>query len=293
MRYIHFIVNPVSGRGEGKITKSFLQHYFSSVDYKIEVEFSQFKKHAIALAQAAVLNKPDIIVACGGDGTIHEVASVLVNTDIPLGIIPIGSGNGLASNLKISQNIDTAIKIIQDGKSSLIDVGIAGEKFFFSNMGMGIDAMIIKKYEEAGKRSLITYVKSSLSSSFEYKPALCHIYFNGKTVKAEPFMLFISNSNEMGYKMSLTPKASLQDGLLDLMVISKVNFFEKLYFGLLVALRRPNLFPKYKHFLIKDVAIKYRKKTVVEMQLDGEYYTIESNELSVSVLPGALNVIVE
>ena len=106
-------------------------------------------------------------------------------------------------------------------------------------------------------------------------------------------MLFISNSNEMGYKMSLTPKASLQDGLLDLMVISKVNFFERLYFGLLVALRKPDLFPKYKHFLVKDVAIKYRKKMMVEMQLDGEYYTVDSNQLSVSILPGALNVIVD
>ncbi|MGK4567970.1 diacylglycerol/lipid kinase family protein [Flavobacterium sp. 3HN19-14] len=293
MRYIHFIVNPISGKGEGKITKNFLLQYFSAADYKIEVDFSDYKKHAIGLTEAAVLQKPDIIVACGGDGTIHEVASVLVNSEIPLGIIPIGFGNGLASNLKIEKQIEKAIKIIQRGSPSPIDVGLADGKYFFSNMGMGIDAMIIKKYENLEQRSLSTYMKSSLLSIFQYKPSVCHIYFGGKTVKAEPFLLFISNSNEMGYNMSLTPKASLQDGLLDLMVISKVNFFEKLYFGLLVMLRKPHFFSKYKHFLVKDMSVKYRRKTVIEMQLDGEYYTIESNTLSISVLPGALNVIVD
>jgi YegS/Rv2252/BmrU family lipid kinase len=292
MQYIHFIVNPISGKGHHKITKPLLQHYFSASQYKIEVDFSEYKKHAILLTEAAVLKNPDIIVACGGDGTINEVASILVNSNITLGIIPIGSGNGLASNLKIPKNIDKAIKLILKGTRNAIDVGNANGNYFFSNMGLGIDALIIKKYEARKKRTLVSYLKSSLLSSFEYNPSIYHIYFNNITIKTKPFLLFISNSNEMGYNMSLTPKASLQDGLLDLLVISKVNFFEKLYLGILIVFNKPDLFPKYKHYQIKNAIIKSRRKTM-EMQLDGEYYTLDTRELTVSMLPGALNILVD
>lgn len=117
MIYIHFIVNPISGRGKHNIGKTELEKHFPKEIYKIEVEYSNCKKHAIILTQNAFTNSPDSIVACGGDGTINEVASCLINTKIKLGIIPLGSGNGLASNLNIPKSLDKATEIIRQANT--------------------------------------------------------------------------------------------------------------------------------------------------------------------------------
>lgn len=288
---IHFIVNPISGKGKHPITKAYLETYFSPEKYAIEIAYTAYKKHAIALTKNAVAKRPSIIVACGGDGTIHEVAAELVNRAIALGIIPIGSGNGLASNLKISKDIEKAIATILRGNRSSIDVGKAGDKYFFSNMGLGIDAMIIKKYESQKERSLVTYIKAALKSSSEYVPQTFNVSYKGVKIKTKPFLLFISNSNEMGYNLSLTPKASLQDGLLDFLIISKVNLIEKMYLGLLVFLNKSAFFHKYKHRLLSEITIDTESNSYIEMQLDGEYYYLESNQLHVSILPSALKIV--
>ena len=162
MIYIHFIINPISGKGNHNIGKTELEKHFPKEKFKIEVDYSNYKKHAILLTKKAIANKPDCVVACGGDGTINEVASCLINTKIKLGIIPVGSGNGLASNLNIPKEIEKATEIIRNGNSQTIDVGQVNEHYFFSNMGIGIDAHIIKKYETYKKRTLIAYLKASI-----------------------------------------------------------------------------------------------------------------------------------
>ncbi|MGK4567793.1 diacylglycerol/lipid kinase family protein [Flavobacterium sp. 3HN19-14] len=147
MIYIHFIINPISGKGNHVLDEATLRPYFPESQYKIVTYHTKYKKHATELTNSIIGYNPDCIVACGGDGTINEVASCLVNADIPLGIIPVGSGNGLASNLNIPRNLEKAIDIIKNGITSKIDVGTVNGQCFFSNMGVGIDAMIIKKYE--------------------------------------------------------------------------------------------------------------------------------------------------
>ena len=183
------------------------------------------------MANEAVSLKPDYIVACGGDGTINEVASALVNSDVLLGVIPVGSGNGLASNLGISKNVQQALAVIKSGKRSSIDVGVVNEHYFFSNRGIGIDSMIIKKYSQSSKRSLFIYMKAAMSAAFEFIPKKAMVAYGSKLTTLTPFMLFISNSNQMGYGMSLTPKASLDDGWLDLFVVPNLSFFQKLILG--------------------------------------------------------------
>jgi len=207
MTYLHFIVNPISGKANHIINENRLRKYFPDDVYNIGIDYTKYSKHAEQLTKEAILKKPDCIIASGGDGTINEVASSLVGTDIRLGIIPVGSGNGLASNLKIPLEIEKAILIIKSGTESLIDVGKVNEHYFFSNMGIGIDALIIKNYEKQKQRSLIGYGKASVSSSFKFKPISTILLVNGKRFETRPLVLFISNSNEMGYKMGLTPFA--------------------------------------------------------------------------------------
>lgn len=290
--YIHFIINPISGNGKHNLSLSYLEQHFPSGEYKIEVDYTNEKKHAVRLAEKAASQKPDYIIACGGDGTINEVASSIVGTDIILGIIPVGSGNGLASNLNIPRDFKKAIAIIKNGKTASIDVGKINKHYFFSNMGIGIDALIIKKYERSGNRTLSSYIKAALSSSFQYKAKHALISFDGKQIDVNPFMLFISNSNEMGYKMSLTPKASLSDEMLDMVIIPELSFLEKMNLGIHVLGRSIEKFKKAKHYNVQNVQIEMPEKIFIDTQIDGEIHNIKTNKLTVSILPKSLKVLV-
>lgn len=291
MAYLHFIVNPISGKANHIIDEEVLRKHFPEDLYRIQVDYTEYRKHAVELTREAILKKPDCIIACGGDGTINEVASSLVDTRIKLGIIPVGSGNGLASNLEIPRDIEKAILIIKTGAESFIDVGKVNEHYFFSNMGIGIDAMIIKKYEKQKKRSLIGYVKASVSSSFKFKPIDTILLINGKRFEIKPLLLFISNSNEMGYKMSLTPLAKLNDGLLDLVIMPNLSFLEKITLGYAVLRNTVQDFKKARHILFQKCQIEMHEKIFTDVQIDGEYYRLHTNKIDVDILKKGLRVI--
>jgi diacylglycerol kinase (ATP) len=291
MKYIHFIINPISGSGKHNIGKTELEKHFPKEVYKIKVDYTNYVKHAIILTQNAISNKPDYIVACGGDGTINEVASCLINTKIKLGIIPVGSGNGLASNLNIPKKLEQASKIIRNGKAQFIDVGKANDHYFFSNMGIGIDALIIKKYDNYNKRTLTSYVRATIASSIQFKPIQTIISFNNQIINTNAFLLFVSNSNEMGYGMSLTPRASLNDGLLDLVVVSKLNFFSKLILGMRVISNKIEKFKKAQNTLIEKISIELPEKTCLDTQIDGEYYNLKTNKIQVTIIKSGLEVL--
>lgn len=293
MKYIHFIINPISGNGKHDIGKTMLEKYFPKTNFKIEVDYSNYKKHALLLTKNAIAKNPDYIIACGGDGTINEVASCLINTKIKLGIIPFGSGNGLASNLYIPKELEQACEIIRNGKTQFIDVGKVNDHYFFSNMGVGIDALVIKKYESSNSRTLISYVKATIRSSIQFKPIKTILSFNNQIIHTNAFVLFISNSNEMGYGMSLTPKASLNDGLLDVVVISKLNFKDKIIFGMKVITRKVEKFKKAQNSLVEKISFEMPEKIYLDAQIDGEYYNFKTNKVEVEIIKNGLEVIVK
>ncbi|OXB10219.1 hypothetical protein B0A81_04215 [Flavobacterium plurextorum] len=292
MIYIHFIVNPISGSGKHNFAKTELEKFFPKSIYKIEVDYSNYKKHAIVLTQKAITKKPHYVVACGGDGTINEVASCLINTEIKLGIIPVGSGNGLASNLSISRSLEKATEIIRKGKTKFIDVGKINEHYFFSNVGVGIDALIIKKYERYNKRTLISYVRATIASSIDFKPIQATLSFNGKIIGTNAFMLFISNSNQMGYGMTLTPNADLNDGFLDLVIVPKLSFLDKLTFGVCVLTNTIEKFKKAKHILIEKINIEMPKKIFLDTQIDGELHNLKTNKIEIAIIKNGLEVLI-
>lgn len=146
----------------------------------------------------------------------------------------MGSGNGLASNLKIPKNLNKALNIIKSQNAIAIDTGTLNGEPFFSNTGVGFDAHVISDFEENTTRQLFSYVKSTLRTlkNYHYKN-IVELKYNGTTELISPFLLFVSNSNEMGYKMSLTPRASLQDGLLDLVIVPELSHFKLFIFAIL------------------------------------------------------------
>lgn len=292
MTRIHFIINPIAGSGNHKINQEFLQRFFDNSSYEIAVKFSVHKNHTTELTQESIKEKADIIVACGGDGTVNEVASCIIGTPILLGIIPLGSGNGLASNLKIPKNIKKSIEILKKSEFKKIDVGCLNDRYFFSNTGVGFDAYVIKHYEESNNRKLFSYVKA-VFKSFKYMndTRKVDVISNNENFKVKPFMIFISNSNELGYKVSLTPKASLEDGLLDVMIVSRLNAFKILLFSFLMIFKRHHLIKEVKSFQTKNMVLSRKDFDHFKMQVDGEYRLIESNEINISILEKRLSII--
>ncbi|MES2486402.1 MAG: diacylglycerol kinase family protein, partial [Bacteroidota bacterium] len=221
---------------------------------------------------------------------INEVAQCLVGTNVTLGIIPVGSGNGLASHLSIPKDIAAALEIIKSGQHSKIDAGSINGQYFFSNTGSGFDAQVIKRYAQSNGRTLWAYVKAAVAAAFVFKPRKAVITCNGETISARPFLLFVSNSNQMGYNMGLTPMASLSDGLLDVVIVPELTFFEKLSLGYYVLTHNISGFKKAQHITTDTLNIELPEHIFTDVQIDGEYHNIKTNILEISILPGALNV---
>jgi YegS/Rv2252/BmrU family lipid kinase len=292
LKNIHFIVNPIAGSGKNSIDLDMLLQFFEPEYYKVTVKYSEYKKHATALTLESIQDGATIIVACGGDGTINEVASCLVNTNVVLGIMAMGSGNGLASNLKIPKNIKNALVLIKNQNVKKIDVGRLNDYYFFSNVGVGIAANVVKHYENSNKRKLFSYLKASLKSLRELKNEnLIQITTEEQTFLINPLMLFISNSNELGYHVSLTPKASLQDGLLDIILVPKTNRFKTILFGLLILFNKHQILRDVNSFQTKKAELMKQNEDYFHSQIDGEYCTVNDKSISISVLEKSLSVI--
>jgi diacylglycerol kinase (ATP) len=293
LTHIHFIINPIAGSGNNQLNTSILNNYFDDQFYKAVVKQSLYKKHAIKLTQESINEGAAIIVACGGDGTINEVASCLVKTPIVLGIIPIGSGNGLASNLKIPKNTLKAISLIKKQTVEKIDVGQINENYFFSNSGIGFDAEVVKNYEANDNRKLFSYLIATIKSLRKFNGMNeIEVTINNKTIITKPFMIFISNSNELGYNISLTPKASLQDGLLDVLVIPKLNLLKMFFLGVFTLLKKAHLLKEVFDIQTNRIKLLQNKIPVFNVQIDGESHTIHDNMITISILEKSLNVIV-
>lgn len=293
MTNIHFIINPIAGKGKNELSKAFLESFFPKPEYSISIKESEFVLHASALTKASIEEGAEIIVACGGDGTINEVASCLVNTSVVLGILPMGSGNGLASNLKIPKNLKKALAIIKVQKEISIDTGTINDKPFFSNTGVGFDAHVISDFEENTTRRLFSYVKSTLRTlkKYHYKNTM-ELKYNQTTELISPFLLFVSNSNEMGYKMSLTPRASLQDGLLDLVIVPELSHFKLLLFTILFLFKKHHWLEEVRFKQITSLEIKSVDAVILKTQKDGEFFSPKEPKIEIEIHPKNLTVLV-
>lgn len=289
---IIFIINPIAGKGKGKIVASRIQQFFHEKSINIQISFTEKSGHATELTKQFISLKPNAIVACGGDGTINEVAQTLVGTDIALGIIPIGSGNGLAANLRIPKSIDNALETILKQKTKTIDAGKINHQYFFSNIGFGIDAAVIEQYAQTKKRNFLGYVSASTKALFQYKPKSFSIKIDDeKELKNDYYFLFCSNSNEAGYGISFSPKAKLNDGKLDFLAIKKLNFIQQIQFSICVLLKRIEKMNQAEVLQIRSANfINNDVETIA--QIDGETVVLNEKNIEVSVVSNALHVII-
>tara|TARA_Y100000385_G_scaffold161527_1_gene167521 strand:+ start:88 stop:987 length:900 start_codon:yes stop_codon:yes gene_type:complete len=290
---IHFIVNPISGKGKNKLDSQVISSVLNNNDFHVVIKTTKYANNAAALTKTSILEGANAIIACGGDGTVNEVASQLVDSPILLGIIRLGSGNGLASHLGISPSINEALEVIKQYNNTKIDVGTVNEHFFFSNMSLGIGARIINHYTGFKKRQIVSYLRASFKALLYKSPSqIVDLEIDNFKKTLDPLVLFVSNSNEMGYNLSFTPKASLQDGKLDVVFTEQLSFVEKILFASQLIFNKHKRYNKANYFLTDNIKVTNKKQKEFLTQLDGESIIIKSKELNISIKKGALNVLV-
>ena len=230
--------------------------------------FTERKGHAYQLVQSALSTNIDIIVAVGGDGTVNEVASALNNTNIIMGIIPYGSGNGLARTMGIPMSEKQAIKRLNNLSVDRIDSGVFNNHYFFGVAGMGFDAHISACFAASKIRGLLGYLQIAFAEIINYKTQRYQINVDGNLLERQAFIISIANSSQYGNNAYISPMASVKDGLLDVCIIKQFPWYYLPMLGY-------HLFNKTAHKskyieIIQGKNIKINRDKSDMVHLDGE-----------------------
>jgi len=288
-KHIVFIVNPKSGvERQKEISRAVTAHLDSQL-YTHEILNSEYAKHGTQLAKEAAAKGAYAVVAVGGDGSVNDIAHGLAGTDTILGIIPKGSGNGMARTMGIPLDVAAAVQLINRGKVSAIDVGYANEQLFVSNAGVAFDALISKKFAKSKKRGLMVYSWLVTKYLWLYKTWNFDITIDGKKLQENAFMVNVANGTQFGYNFRIAPMALYDDGILDIIIIRK---FPKILGGLIAFRAMTGTIaqsPYVQHHTGKEITISHPSLSL--MQTDGDAHPC-SNSITFRVLPGAQRVLV-
>lgn len=288
---IVFIVNPKAGISpKSKVIIELLAgNIIPSSRFIPEVIFTERPGHATEIAANAIANGADIIVASGGDGTVNEVASALVDTDIPMGILPAGSGNGLARCLGISMSYALALRTIIRGNTKLMDVATVNDKLYTSIAGIGFDAFVAQKFAESSIRGMISYMQIILNEFSSYKPLTYNLTIDGEEFEKQALMIVFANSNQFGFNTKIAPDAKVDDGYLDICVVKKMPVTQLLNVGYNTMRGTLGNTGFAEYFRGKEISITNIHDPL--MNIDGEP-KIMNSPVSIKIKPLCLRVIV-
>lgn len=284
------IINPISG---GRSKNNFPDMMRANLDEKVfgnlEVAISEYAGHSSEIAQQAVADNYTTIIIAGGDGTINEVGSKLAGTDVRLGIIPCGSGNGLARHLKIPMLPVNAFKCINKNKSVRIDAGQVNGRMFFCTSGIGFDAWIGYLFATSKTRGFWTYVTTALREFYRYQPEMYEIDVNGETKKLTAFLITIANAAQYGNEAIIAPTAEVTDGKLDFCLLTPFPKFRAAEIGIRLFNRSIDQSIYLTTSKITEAVIRRQKPGVIH--LDGEPMEM-GEELKINIIPSCLNILI-
>lgn len=219
-------MNPISGTASKANIPKLIEETIDKGLFDYELRLTERAGHAAEIAAEAQRKGADIVVAIGGDGTVNEVARAIIDTPTALGIVPCGSGNGLARHLMLPMNAKKAIEIINRAEIHELDYGMINGHPFFCTCGMGFDAFVSHKFAEAGKRGPITYVENVLREGLKYKPETYQIQDETGTTRAKAFLISCANASQYGNNAYIAPQASMRDGLLDVIIMEPFDMLD-------------------------------------------------------------------
>lgn len=262
------IVNPISGTRDKFGIGEAVETRFRQSGIKYTTLYTEGPDDARRLAAEAAAKKSELVIVVGGDGTVNEVATGLCGSDTALGIIPCGSGNGLARTLEIPQTPDKALDIILAGHTEMCDCGMVNGHNFFCTFGLGFDAAVAHKFASTHRRGKLSYLRNALAEYLSFRPANYALSINGEVVVKEAFLIAVCNVSQYGNNVYIAPGASVTDGLLDITVIRSGNPVDTVMagVGMLAGSFGPN--KTIESFRVKEALITRQEPGPV--QIDGE-----------------------
>ncbi|MEO6328792.1 MAG: YegS/Rv2252/BmrU family lipid kinase [Ginsengibacter sp.] len=295
-RKILYFINPISGPNRKKPLEYLIKE--KTQEQKIDYEILPAEKNGAYpfLKDKIKKEKFTDVVICGGDGTVNQVASALLGIDINIGIIPAGSGNGLAFTAKIPKQPSRALDLIFSATAQYIDAFYINNYFSCMLCGIGFDAQVAHDFALDKNRGLTTYVKQSVKNFFKASPYIFDITVNGNTFSTEAFFISVANSNQFGNNFTIAPKASLNDGLLDIIIVKKMSKV-KLLWAVLQQIKFGEVKQNgEKNFNESEVLYFQTDKLVIHnpllapLHVDGDP-AITDKKLSVKILPLAFKLL--
>ena len=303
MKNIAFIINPVSGSKETQSAKrklpKLIMQTLDAEQWLPNIAFTEYAGHATEMARQYARMGFDAVVAVGGDGTVNEVAKGLVEGErgkmkgermTALGIIPMGSGNGFARHLNIPIRPQKALEMMNHSEPIRVDYGLANGRMFVSTCGTGFDAVVADHFAASNKRGFSAYMQNILHEVFAYSPQTYHIVGDGLDVTHKAFLITFANANQWGYEALIAPKASVQDGKMDIMLMSS----HAILGSASLALRLFAGSIDDSHFMdtIRAKEVTLERETGGPFHIDGDPVEMEK-DIHLKIVPDGLSVLVE
>lgn len=291
MSRIHVIWNPIAGNGEGARTFALLDKRIKQLGISYSQAESMYAGHAVELARQALSDAHELILAVGGDGTVREVAGVLLGSDVPLGIIPSGTGNDLARPLRIPRDPLLALDAALSGVKKRMDAGRANGELFFNVAGFGFDVDVLdytETYKKKYKNGSVAYLRALLAAIKWLKLRKTHIETDEGAFDKNVLLLAVANGTHFGGGMCVAPTADPFDGALDVCVAHDVNK--------LMLLRLLPRFMKGNHLSLPYITYFRTKRLtascepVSRVETDGE--AVSGTPVTFEVVPAAVSVMV-
>lgn len=286
MEKVLFIVNPVSG---GKSKKSCLKAIERNLDrgkYSYRIAMTEYAGHAVELARDS---EERIVVAVGGDGTVSEVARGLTGTGKIFGIIPCGSGDGLALHLGISRNHRRAVEVLNSGVIREMDHGLVDGEPFFCTVGVGFDAIVAQRFADSSSRGLVTYITKALGTWMSFVPDTYKVTVDGETLECQAAMITVGNAGQWGNQARITSLASVADGLLDVAIVHPFRTVEIPV--LAVKLLTGKAHTSSRVTMLKGKNIVIERSSAGPAHRDGDP-TVMGDRISFETVPSSLPVMV-
>lgn len=217
------IINPISGTNNKRGLAEKVEQRLVDSGFDVTVEITTGRGDATKFAKRAVAEGFDAVIAAGGDGTINETATALCDSGVAMGILPAGSGNGLARHLNIPMDIEKAIDVIADRHIIDADYGEVSRRPFFCTFGVGFDAAVSHRFAKQNRRGKMMYFKSTIDEYLHYHPQEYMISANGNVLTERAFLIAVCNASQYGNNAYIAPEASITDGLLDFTIIHAGN----------------------------------------------------------------------
>lgn len=284
-----FIINPISGTAQKQNIPDLIHRILKVDRNAVKIVLTRYAGHGREIATEAVQLKIPYIISVGGDGTMNEIASALLYSESSLGIIPMGSGNGLARHLQIPLDVSKAIALLNNFSVTTIDSGDINGKPFFCTAGIGLDAQVSKVFDELPTRGLKTYTKAFIKKVRSYKGDELKIRVNDETEITGTFLLStFANSNQYGNNAFIAPNASLTDKKLNLVLMKPVSVIEALEKIYKLFSKKLDLDRDIKHHLFHNIEIT--RKEIGPAHIDGDPIMLDTT-IVVRCVPQSLRIL--